>query len=226
MHRQSGRLNIKYVESAVLPLDSPNRSAGILYIIYARLPGAPHHRRSPGSLRHLIPVVERCRKAIGFECCSIGSDDVRSLFFGTAGYFPWCLVYLRCLKPVVYNSGRFQQGPEKCESTILVSCRYSRLYQHSSGAVWESRWPSWAVRPNEPYVEPCFGIGLSLSLICQPISEDIKQHNRTVHIDLVVAGTSPAAHWGAAKREADQLIVSEVGFSVVCHVHSQRAREC
>ena len=22
---------------------------------------------------------------------------------------------------------------------------------HSSGAVWESRWPSWAVRPNEPY---------------------------------------------------------------------------
>ena len=22
--------------------------------------------------------------------------------------------------------------------------------QHSSGAVWESRWPSWAVRPNEP----------------------------------------------------------------------------
>ena len=22
---------------------------------------------------------------------------------------------------------------------------------HSSGAVWESRWPSWAVRPNEPF---------------------------------------------------------------------------
>ena len=22
---------------------------------------------------------------------------------------------------------------------------------HSSGAVWKSRWPSWAVRPNEPY---------------------------------------------------------------------------
>ena len=26
------------------------------------------------------------------------------------------------------------------------------------------------------YIEPCFGIGLSLSLICQPTSEDIKQH--------------------------------------------------
>ena len=25
------------------------------------------------------------------------------------------------------------------------------------------------------YIEPCFGIGLSLSLICQPTSEDIKQ---------------------------------------------------
>ena len=27
-------------------------------------------------------------------------------------------------------------------------CMYSAA--HSSGAVWESRWPSWAVRPNEP----------------------------------------------------------------------------
>ena len=27
--------------------------------------------------------------------------------------------------------------------------RYTRRH-HSSGAVWESRWPSWAVRPNEP----------------------------------------------------------------------------
>ena len=43
-----------------------------------------------------------------------------------------------------------------------------------------------AVRPNEPSgfrgrkdflnPEPCFGIGLSLSLICQLTSEDIKQH--------------------------------------------------
>ena len=55
---------------------------------------------------------------------------------------------------------------------------------HSSGAVWELRWPSWAVRPNEPsgfrgcksYIKPCFGTGLSLSLLCQLTSEDIKQH--------------------------------------------------
>ena len=47
------------------------------------------------------------------------------------------------------------------------------------------RWPSWAFRPNEPYgfcghksnIEPCSRIGLSLSLICQLMSEDIKQHN-------------------------------------------------
>ena len=29
------------------------------------------------------------------------------------------------------------------------------------------------------YAEPCFGTGLSLSLICQPTAEDIKQHNQT-----------------------------------------------
>ena len=60
---------------------------------------------------------------------------------------------------------------------ILV-CPY-----HSSGAVWESRWLSCAVRPNELYgfsgrkavlnhAHAC----LILSLICQPTSEDIKQH--------------------------------------------------
>ena len=32
---------------------------------------------------------------------------------------------------------------------IIISKLYVLLY-HSSGAVWESRWPSWAVRPNEP----------------------------------------------------------------------------
>ena len=52
--------------------------------------------------------------------------------------------------------------------------------------MWELRWPSWAVRPNEPSgfrgrkailnIEPCFGIGHSLSLICQLTSEDIKHH--------------------------------------------------
>ena len=35
------------------------------------------------------------------------------------------------------------------------------------------------------YTEPCFGTGLSLSLICQPTSEDIKQHNRTELFGLV-----------------------------------------
>ena len=66
---------------------------------------------------------------------------------------------------------------------------------HSSGTVWESRWPSWAVRRNEPsgfrgrkeLFEPCFDIGHNLSLICQLTSEDIKQHfiiiNRHVIVD-------------------------------------------
>ena len=45
---------------------------------------------------------------------------------------------------------------------------------HSSGSVWESRQPSWAVRPNKHYdfhrckgyTESWFGTGLILSLIC------------------------------------------------------------
>ena len=54
----------------------------------------------------------------------------------------------------------------------------------SSGAVWKSRWPSWAFRPNESYGfcgrkatlnrEPCFGISQNFSLMCQPTSEDVK----------------------------------------------------
>ena len=54
---------------------------------------------------------------------------------------------------------------------------------YSSGAVWESRRTSWAVRPNEPsgfrgreelLNRASIGIGHNLSLICQATSEDIK----------------------------------------------------
>ena len=34
-------------------------------------------------------------------------------------------------------------------SKVLKLVRWARRV-HSSGAVWESRWPFWAVRPNEP----------------------------------------------------------------------------
>ena len=41
------------------------------------------------------------------------------------------------------------EDPDGCspshKSIGLCDC-----VSHSSGAVWESRWPSWAVRPNEP----------------------------------------------------------------------------
>ena len=52
------------------------------------------------------------------------------------------------------------------------------LCPHSSGALWELRWTSWAIRLNE--LSGFRGrkpAGLSLSLICQPTSENIKQHN-------------------------------------------------
>ena len=36
----------------------------------------------------------------------------------------------------------------KCTQGHKIHVRFTET--HSSGAVWESRWPSWAVRPNEP----------------------------------------------------------------------------
>ena len=70
-------------------------------------------------------------------------------------------------------------------SKVLKLVRWARRV-HSSGAVWESRRTSRAVRPNEPsvsvdvkFIEPCFGIGHNLSLICNLTSEDIKQHFTT-----------------------------------------------
>ena len=76
--------------------------------------------------------------------------------------------------------------------SIPKSWRSSALYQQSSGAVWESRWPSWAFRPNEPYgfchgqsnIEPCLGTGHSLSLICQLTSEDMKLYIIVISLSL------------------------------------------
>ena len=68
-------------------------------------------------------------------------------------------------------------------SRCLTPSQPVRLYQGdssskrhtSSGAVWKSRWPSWAPRPNEPYgfcgpkatLNHAHAV-VSLSLICQP----------------------------------------------------------
>ena len=56
----------------------------------------------------------------------------------------------------------------------------------------ESRWPSWAFRPHEPYgfchgqsnIEPCLGTGHSLSLICQVTSEDMKLYIIVISLSL------------------------------------------
>ena len=62
--------------------------------------------------------------------------------------------------------------PNSLQACIHECIWHSQL--QSSGAVWKSRWPSCAFRPNEPYgfcgrksnIEPCFDTGHSLSLIC------------------------------------------------------------
>ena len=56
------------------------------------------------------------------------------------------------------------------------------MLKHSSEAMWESRWPSWAVRPNEPsgFHGHKAILNHALALVsacpCQLTSEDIKQH--------------------------------------------------
>ena len=49
----------------------------------------------------------------------------------------------------------------------------------SSRTVWESRWPSWAVHPNDVklYWTMLPHWSQLVQVICQPTSEDIKQHN-------------------------------------------------
>ena len=42
-------------------------------------------------------------------------------------------------------------------------------------------------------IEPCSRIGLSLSLMCQPISEDIKQHLKEEGMDVKQHSTKPTA---------------------------------
>ena len=40
--------------------------------------------------------------------------------------------------------------PRMSRVRAAYKASYFQTCLHSSGAVWESRWPSWAVRPNEP----------------------------------------------------------------------------
>ena len=65
----------------------------------------------------------------------------------------------RLLGLIVNNKFRWQAQIEHICKTNRLQPRYSKRVQkgmslsltsHSSGAVWESRWTSWAVRPNEP----------------------------------------------------------------------------
>ena len=88
---------------------------------------------------------------------------------------------------ICQSPGRPATPADYWSNTITKTRSFAPTPPHSSGAVWESRWTSWAVRPNEPsgfrgrkeLFEPCFGIGHNLSLICQLTSEDIKQHFTT-----------------------------------------------
>ena len=71
--------------------------------------------------------------------------------------------------------------PRLSHSSWTIKNRLTVFDLHSSGAVWESRWTSWAVRPNEPsgfrgrkdLLHRASAL-VNLSLICLMTSEDIK----------------------------------------------------
>ena len=60
-------------------------------------------------------------------------------------------------------------------------------------------------RGRKAIIEPCFGIGLSLSLICQLTSEDIKQHYLPVSTDTDSGDCDdPAARCAAGQEPSVQ----------------------
>ena len=55
------------------------------------------------------------------------------------------------------------------------------ITDHSSGAVWESRWPPWAVRPNEPSgFHGCKAILNHASALVSACPEYVNRHLRTL----------------------------------------------
>ena len=122
---------------------------------------------------------------------------------------------LRCVWTViVWGLKVLEQRARDCAGVYKQEC-WTRA--HSSGAVWESRWTSWAVRPNEPsdFRGRKDLLNHASALVsacpCQPTSEDIKQH-------FIREGT---VRGGGVEREGqrDQGVKGEGG------VERRKARE-
>ena len=57
----------------------------------------------------------------------------------------------RLVSKTTTNRQLFPATPEYCANSFQKGIVFPpATSSHSSGAVWESRWTSWAVRPNEP----------------------------------------------------------------------------
>ena len=64
--------------------------------------------------------------------------------------FPWQVLPKFHEIDLIFPWQRHTQGFSVCIFDRTLNCGHDISTEHSSGAVWESRWPSWAVRPNEP----------------------------------------------------------------------------
>ena len=67
-------------------------------------------------------------------------------------FFLSCMHVCVCVLILIFllDKKHFGKAKVSCNSTALLSTIMHPRPFHSSGAVWESRWPSWAVCPKKP----------------------------------------------------------------------------
>ena len=93
--------------------------------------------------------------------CSYQSYDVDRFGFGEEVFENYKGVQLQVSWGLTFSHcSRFSHHSNICSGLGLVQSFWwtkkpkfrtvEVSHSHSSGAAWESRWPSWAVRPNEP----------------------------------------------------------------------------
>ena len=122
---------------------------------------------------------------------------------------PWLLLR-------VFEVCSSEEGKNSCNCGLFQQEEKGRgefYFIHSSGAVWELRWPSWAVCPNEPSVfHGCKYLLTMLRHLSQLTSEDIKHHFIIYFI--------PFFFWGVTYWKQKQCTCMHVCARAHTHTHT------
>ena len=132
-------------------------------------PISPPPPPAPPSPLSRVQVV--CKWAVAVCVCGAGSNKCTILEFQIAMTLSLSNSFIMTKKPFPYiillleQFNMLQFSISLCLKCVLVighcvrrnikvssvkNPELTNVFPHSSGAVWESRWTSWAVRPNEP----------------------------------------------------------------------------